>query len=283
MNIEADPYAVLGVSRECSADELKSAYRRLARENHPDIALDKNAATLRITQINAAWALVGDPNKRASFDARWRLDQHDRQRQAAQRFARERSAPSHKPNPSPPASASSASKPTAGRSSASGSSGSSRSAPSKTPSPKPNSKPSPYRSSASNASRHVRLAEASSLLFKQNKPNEALEICKSILKTDFRNIPARELMGEAYLRLGQTDRALAVWEQALVLSPSNVTLRRRWLSLMPPETRATYERKGSHMAGAVPRATNVAVPANKPKRPPSPGLLSRLVSKLKKK
>lgn len=281
MNIEADPYAVLGVSRDCNADELKSAYRRLARENHPDIALDKNAATLRMTQINAAWALIGDPHKRASFDARWRLDEHDRQRQAAQRFARERSAASHKPKPSSPSSASSASRPTSGRSSTSSSSGSSRPAPPQTPSSKSNSKPSPHRSSASSASRHVRLAEASSLLFKQNKPNEALEICKSILKTDFRNIPARELMGEAYLRLGQTDRALAVWEQALVLSPSNVTLRRRWLSLMPPETRATHERRGPHVAQPVPRATNLSASTNK--RPASPGLLSRLVSKLKKK
>jgi tetratricopeptide (TPR) repeat protein len=125
------------------------------------------------------------------------------------------------------------------------------------------------------------LAEASRLLFKQNKPNEALELCKSILKSDFRNIPARELMGEAYLRLGQTDRALAVWEQALVLAPSNITLRRRWLSLMPPETRAVYERKGVHMAQAAPRATNLPRPGAK--SAPTPTLFSRLVSKLKKR
>ena len=269
MNPEADPYAILGVSRDCNADELKSAYRRLARENHPDIALDKGVATLRMTQINAAWALVGDPHKRASFDARWRLDEHDRQRLAAQSSARERNVPKSTPPPN-------VSKP---RTPATSSVRSSRPPSSKSPSPRvTGARPSPHRSGGSPASRHARLAEASSLLFKQNKPNEALEICKSILKTDFRNIPARELMGEAYLRLGQTDRALAVWEQALVLSPSNVMLRKRWLSLMPPEARATHERKGSTVAPAVPRA-----PMSHPTPQSSSNLLSRLVSRLKKK
>ncbi len=278
MNTEADPYTILGVPRDCHADELKSAYRRLARENHPDIAQDKNAATLRMTQINAAWALVSDPKKRAGFDARWRLDEYDRKRAAEQRFVRPRSAP--KSNPAPPPNPVKAK--TVRPQSASGPVPS-RPSPVKAPPPPPDSKSksAPKRSTTVSASRHARLAEASRLLFKQNKPNEALELCKSILKTDFRNIPARELMGEAYLRLGQTDRALAVWEQALVLAPANVTLRRRWLSLMPPEVRAAHERKGSHVVHAMPRATNIA--RSSPKAAPSPGFLSRLVSRLRRR
>ncbi len=266
MQTEFDPYAVLGVARECSPDELKSAFRRLARENHPDAARDKVVATQRMTQINAAWALVGDPQKRAAFDARYRLDELNR-RAVQNRFARERSAPKapvspHKPNAARAPSPSKA-----------------QSAPRVAkPGASPNAKPAPRRSSAplSSASRHARLAEASRLLFKQNKPNEALEVCKAILKTDFRNIPARELMGEAYLRLGQTDRALAVWEQALVLSPSNVTLRQRWLSLMSPEVRAAHERKVPRRAAPV--ATNLPRPNVSPARP---NLLLRLVMKLK--
>ncbi|BCM90940.1 chaperone protein DnaJ [Abditibacteriota bacterium] len=278
MNPEADPYTILGVPRDCNADELKSAYRRLARENHPDIAHDKSAATLRMTQINAAWALIGDPQKRAGFDARWRFDERERQRLAAQRFAQQRSTP--KPKPAPPSP--NPSKAKTGRPAPAHPPGPGRPAPAKaTPASPANPKASSKRSAASPASRHARLAEASNLLFKQNKPNEALEMCKWILKTDFRNIPARELMGEAYLRLGQTDRALAVWEQALVLAPANVTLRRRWLSLMPPETRAVHERKGTPTAQAVPRATVVS--HSMTKSAPTPNLLSRLVSRLKKK
>ncbi len=266
-----DPYFVLGVARDCSPDELKAAYRRLARDNHPDVARDKAIANLRMTQINAAWSQVGDPQKRSAFDARWRLDERDRQ-SAHTRFARQ-AAPTSKP-----ASASSQTRPT--RASPSPKPAATRANTSKSGAA-PSSegiKPHPKRplSSSSLASRRARLDEASRLLFKQNKPNEALELCKAILKTDFRNIPARELMGEAYLRLGQTDRALAVWEQALVLSPSNVTLRRRWLGLMPPEVRAAHERKVPQPRPPV--ATNLPRPNVSPAKP---NLLSRLVEKLR--
>lgn len=279
MQTEFDPYVILGVARDCSADELKSAYRRLARDNHPDVARDKNVATVRMTQINAAWSQVGDPQKRAAFDARVRLDERERARAAAIRFAREHSANAAKPPASQSKSPSSPPQtPTKrGPSPASAPTSSSASAPRRSAT---------SSSSSSAGSRHARLAEASRLLFKQNKPNEALEVCKSILKTDFRNIPARELMGEAYLRLGQTDRALAVWEQALVLSPSNVTLRRRWLSLMSPEARAALERKAgnaSQGARATPVATNLTRAAAKPASNAAPNLLSRLVSKLKRR
>ncbi|RYX82698.1 tetratricopeptide repeat protein [bacterium] len=282
MNPEVDPYAVLGVSRDCNADELKSAYRRLARENHPDIAPDKDEATLRMTQINAAWGLVGDPQRRASFDTRWRLDQRDRLL-AAQRMARQNSRP--KSHPAPPSKTSSTKtghgKPTSTPANAASSAATK---------PKSSSK----RPLVTPASRHARLAQASRLLFEQDKPNEALDLCKAVLKNDFRNTLARELMGDAYLRLGQTDRALAVWEQALVLAPGNVTLRRRWLGLMSPEARATFERKGGHSGHpqAMPRQPHVARTSSQgqgpgaaaPSRPAPPsGLLSRLVSKLKKR
>ena len=268
MNLD-DPYSILGVARDCSADELKLAYRRLARDNHPDVARDKTLANSRMTQINAAWSQIGDPQKRSAFDARWRLDERART-EAQGRFARQPSAPKPNSAPKPKPTRAPSNKPAA---------------PSRSSSPQPGAasssegvKPAPKRpSSSTSASRHARLAEASRLLFKQNKPNEALELCKAILKTDFRNIPARELMGEAYLRLGQTDRALAVWEQALVLSPSNVTLRRRWLSLMSPEARAAHERKV-----ASPRKPPVAVNLPRPTvSPAKPNLLSRLVGKLK--
>ena len=266
-----DPYLVLGVARDCSTDELKSAYRRLARDNHPDVARDKTHANLRMTQINAAWSQIGDPQKRSAFDARWRLDELNRV-EAQGRFARQHTA---KPQAAP---ASSKPKPRPTRASSPSSKPATTPRPKTVGTPTEGVKAAPKRpSSSASANRHARLAEASRLLFKQNKPNEALELCKAILKTDFRNIPARELMGEAYLRLGQTDRALAVWEQALVLSPANVTLRRRWLSLMSPEARAAHERKV-----ASPRKPPVAVNLPRPNvSPAKPGLLSRLVLKLK--
>lgn len=254
-----DPYLVLGVARSCDGDTLKSAYRRLVRENHPDIAPDKEAATLRMTQINAAWALVGDPHKRAAFDLRQSFEE----RQRRERLASPRSAPAPRPaNASPQNSP--AKSPSSPR--ASGSSSTSKS----------DNRPTP------NQSRHARLAEASRLLFKHNKPAEALELCRAILKTDFRNIAARELMGEAYLRLGETDRAIAVWEQALVLAPNNAPLRRRWMQLMSPDAKPAPPRGATSAPVSAPPLPVKAV-AVRSRKASSPGLFSRLFGRLKKR
>ncbi len=63
-----NPYEVLGVSPSASADEIKAAFRRLARENHPDHNQGDTGATERFKEINAAYQVLGDPSKRAQFD-----------------------------------------------------------------------------------------------------------------------------------------------------------------------------------------------------------------------
>jgi DnaJ domain len=65
-------YDVLGVAPSVTADELKTAYRELARQHHPDRArtyMQKIAATRRMQAINAAYAVLRDPERRAAYDA----------------------------------------------------------------------------------------------------------------------------------------------------------------------------------------------------------------------
>lgn len=72
MSKAADLYAVLGVAPSATADELKAAYRELARRHHPDRArtyLHRAAATRRMQAINAAYAVLRDPQRRAAHDA----------------------------------------------------------------------------------------------------------------------------------------------------------------------------------------------------------------------
>jgi molecular chaperone DnaJ len=61
-------YQVLGVSREASDEDIKKAYRKLVFEHHPDRNPHKTDADERIREINAAYEIVGDPERRKSYD-----------------------------------------------------------------------------------------------------------------------------------------------------------------------------------------------------------------------
>lgn len=63
-----DYYAVLGVPRTASDDEIKKAFRKLAREHHPDVAKDKKRAEEKFKEINEAYEVLGDAEKRKKYD-----------------------------------------------------------------------------------------------------------------------------------------------------------------------------------------------------------------------
>jgi molecular chaperone DnaJ len=71
--LEKDYYQVLGVARDASADEIKKAYRRLARKNHPDANPDDPQAERRFKDVGEAYAVVGDATKRGEYDELRRL------------------------------------------------------------------------------------------------------------------------------------------------------------------------------------------------------------------
>jgi molecular chaperone DnaJ len=66
--LEKDYYKVLGVSKDAKADEIKKAYRSLARKNHPDANKGDAAAEERFKEISAAYDVLSDAKKRAEYD-----------------------------------------------------------------------------------------------------------------------------------------------------------------------------------------------------------------------
>ena len=63
-----DYYEVLGVSRSADEKELKLAFRKLAKQHHPDANPDSKAAEHKFKEINEAYDVLEDPQKRAAYD-----------------------------------------------------------------------------------------------------------------------------------------------------------------------------------------------------------------------
>src|SRR5215475_10846664 len=70
-----DYYKTLGVAKTATAKEIKQAFRKLARKHHPDVNPGDKAAESRFKDINEAYEVLGDPEKRKKYDelgANWR-------------------------------------------------------------------------------------------------------------------------------------------------------------------------------------------------------------------
>ncbi len=81
----ADPYETLGVSRTATQDEIRSAFRTIAKKNHPDLNPGDKAAEERFKTANSANEILSDPDRRAKFD-RGELDASGQERPERQYY-----------------------------------------------------------------------------------------------------------------------------------------------------------------------------------------------------
>lgn len=76
-----DPYKILGVKRDAAADEIKAAWRNMAKAAHPDHNQDDPTATARFAEIGRAYETLRDPRKRSLFDNAVRMAEAKKQEQ----------------------------------------------------------------------------------------------------------------------------------------------------------------------------------------------------------
>jgi len=61
-------YATLGLDRRCTADQIRQAYRVLAKQHHPDLNQDSAESKLRTQELNAAYEILSEPGRRRAYD-----------------------------------------------------------------------------------------------------------------------------------------------------------------------------------------------------------------------
>jgi DnaJ-class molecular chaperone len=83
--LAADPYTTLGVKKDATEDEIRKAYRRLAKKLHPDLNPGNKVAEEKFKEVSAAYDLLGDPDKRARFD-RGEIDESGTERPRQQYY-----------------------------------------------------------------------------------------------------------------------------------------------------------------------------------------------------
>jgi DnaJ-class molecular chaperone len=84
----ANPYETLGVAANASQDDIRKAYRKAAKDTHPDLNPGKPEAEKRFKEINAAYDIIGDADKRKRYDA-GEIDETGAERQPERHFYRE--------------------------------------------------------------------------------------------------------------------------------------------------------------------------------------------------
>ena len=187
MSLQRNYYEVLGVPQAATTDQIKKKYRELARKFHPDVVQDKDLGQRVFSQINQAYRILADPERRAQYN---------------QTLAAAAAAASNGSTPTAQA-------PQANRPYANGTSPAAAAAPPEQPVPKQKLEAiAGLLSHADNA-------------IMAGKPVEAGAFCMKVLEMDPRNVRALDIFGDALVQQGKHEDAAVQYRKALQVAPSH--------------------------------------------------------------
>ena len=189
MSLQRNYYEVLGLPPGASTDQIKKKYRELARKFHPDVVQDKALGQRVFTQINQAYSVLGNPERRAQYN--------DSLQHGAAHAASESASTAAASKAATSAPSAAAAKPEA--------------AP----------QPAPSRPAANPQAFADMLGRAENAIM-AGKPVEARAFCVRILEADPRQVRALEILGDALVQMGKPDEAADQYRKALQVSPSSL-------------------------------------------------------------
>ena len=189
MSLQRNYYEVIGVTPTATTDDIKKKYRELARQFHPDVVKDKTLGQKVFTQINQAYRVLADPEKRSQYDTTLLTDK-----------VRNGVGASVSSNPSASGTAGVPTRPSSTMTSGS------------------NAAVQPL--SAQQAATTARLMADAESAMMQNKLGNVKTICDKVLEIDARNCKALSLMGDALVQMGKPRDAVAAYRRAQQIAPS---------------------------------------------------------------
>lgn len=252
MSLQRNYYEVLGIPPGATTDEIKKKYRELARKYHPDIAQDKVFGQRLFSQINQAYRILADPDRRAQYNATLEFAGRNGSSSGSS------SGSSNGSNGTASGAAAASPRPAAAPTAASGTNGTAQTRPASTP-------PSPQKAQAL-----ANLLKSAEDAIMGGKPLEARAFCVKALEADPQSVRALEVLGDALVQMGRGEDAAVQYRKALQIAPS-ATIRAK---LARQEQASPSNR--TQMPGQS-SASKAAPPQPEPEK--SSGLFGRLLGR----
>jgi curved DNA-binding protein CbpA len=197
MSLQRNYYEVLGIPQGATTDQIKKKYRELARQFHPDVVKDKNHGQRVFSQINQAYRVLGDAERRAQYNSTLATAAANGTSNGTSNGTAHTQTASAQPTPRPQ-------------------NGTNGTAPQTRP-----ANVSGQTGTAQKTQAITGLLGNADNAIMAGKPVEARAFCVKVLEIDPKHVRALEILGDALGQMGQREEAAVQYRKALQVTPSH--------------------------------------------------------------